>query len=122
MSRGVNMLKVAVFIGLLSATPLILFGQSPPQKRLCGTEDHYTEMYKTDASFRAFRQNLLKLTNAYAMVLSSTRIAPRTTPFVIPVVVHVVWHDNVQNISDAQIQSQIDVLNRDFMRVNTDIS
>jgi hypothetical protein len=38
----------------------------------------------------------------------------------IPVVVHVVWKNDEENISDAQIQSQIDVLNKDFRKLNTD--
>lgn len=40
----------------------------------------------------------------------------------IPTVVHVVYYrrDNSQNISAAQIQSQIDVLNEDFRRMNSD--
>lgn len=38
----------------------------------------------------------------------------------IPVVVHVVWKNTLENISDAQIQSQIDVLNQDFRKKNTD--
>jgi hypothetical protein len=40
----------------------------------------------------------------------------------IPVVVHIVYSDSVENISDAQVQSQIDVLNEDFRRLNTDIN
>jgi len=40
----------------------------------------------------------------------------------IPVVVHVVYNTAAENISDAQVQSQIDVLNRDFSRTNTDAS
>ncbi len=40
----------------------------------------------------------------------------------IPVVVHVLYNTDAQNISDAQIQSQIDVLNKDFQRLNTDAS
>ena len=40
----------------------------------------------------------------------------------IPVVVHVVWNVANQNVSDAQIQSQIDVLNRDFRKRNPDVS
>ncbi len=36
------------------------------------------------------------------------------TKFTIPVVVHVVYYNGLTNISDEQIQSQIDVLNRDF--------
>ena len=42
------------------------------------------------------------------------------TIITIPVVVHVVWKTNTQNISDAQIQSQIDVLNEDYRRTNID--
>jgi len=38
----------------------------------------------------------------------------------IPVVVHVVYRTGTENISDAQIQSQIDVLNDDFRRLNSD--
>lgn len=38
----------------------------------------------------------------------------------IPVVVHVVYQNSTQNIPDAQILSQIDVLNQDFRRLNAD--
>jgi len=38
----------------------------------------------------------------------------------IPVVVHVIYNSANENISDAQIQSQIDVLNEDFRRTNSD--
>ncbi len=38
----------------------------------------------------------------------------------IPVVFHVIWHDSIENISDQQIYSQLDVLNRDFRLLNKD--
>jgi hypothetical protein len=38
----------------------------------------------------------------------------------IPVVVHVLYNSTSQNISDAQISSQLDVLNKDFRRLNAD--
>ncbi|MGB1269388.1 MAG: M43 family zinc metalloprotease [Flavobacteriaceae bacterium] len=38
----------------------------------------------------------------------------------IPVVVHVLYRTTAENISTAQIQSQIDVLNEDFRRTNSD--
>ncbi|WP_395050274.1 zinc metalloprotease [Flavobacterium sp.] len=41
---------------------------------------------------------------------------------VIPVVVNVLWRTTAENISDAQIQSQIDVLNKDFTASNSDFS
>ncbi|EHI45523.1 ulilysin [Rhodococcus opacus PD630] len=39
----------------------------------------------------------------------------------IPVVVHVVWKTAAQNISDAQIESQIAVLDKDFRATNDDV-
>ena len=39
---------------------------------------------------------------------------------IIPVVVHVLYNTVAQNISDAQVQSQIDVLNEDFRKLNAD--
>jgi hypothetical protein len=39
---------------------------------------------------------------------------------VIPVVVHVLYKTSAQNISDEQIKTQLDVLNRDFRRKNLD--
>jgi hypothetical protein len=38
----------------------------------------------------------------------------------LPVVVHVLWNTNAQNITDAQISSQINVLNSDYRSTNTD--
>jgi Pregnancy-associated plasma protein-A len=40
----------------------------------------------------------------------------------VPVVVHVVYNTPEENVSDAQIQSQIDVLNRDFRKLNPDVA
>jgi len=42
------------------------------------------------------------------------------TVVTIPVVVHVVYHTTAQNISDAQVQAQIDELNEDYARLNSD--
>lgn len=40
----------------------------------------------------------------------------------IPVVVHLIFLDSADNLSDAQVHSQIDVLNKDFRRLNSDAS
>ena len=45
-----------------------------------------------------------------------------STILTIPVVVHVVYYNSNENISTAQVQSQIDILNEDFRRLNTDAS
>ncbi|EMR03893.1 zinc metalloprotease [Cesiribacter andamanensis] len=48
--------------------------------------------------------------------------APAYQQITIPVVVHVLYNTQLQNISDAQIFSQIDVLNADFGGTNPDLS
>lgn len=40
----------------------------------------------------------------------------------IPVVVHIIWNTNAQNISDEQIFSQIEILNKDFRALNAEIA
>jgi Pregnancy-associated plasma protein-A len=54
------------------------------------------------------------------------RIASRTAApdreVTIPVVVHVVYRTNAQNISDQQVQSEIDALNKDYSATNPDRS
>lgn len=40
----------------------------------------------------------------------------------IPIVFHIVWKDSVENISDERIFSQLDVLNTDFRKLNSNLS
>jgi len=58
--------------------------------------------------------NAATIANLYASPV------PDTSIITIPVVVHVVYNSAVQNISDAQIISQIDVLNKDYNGKNSD--
>jgi hypothetical protein len=54
--------------------------------------------------------------------MARLRSAPkeRTEPYKIQVVVHVVYRTAAENIDDAQVKSQIVVLNRDYRAANTD--
>jgi hypothetical protein len=66
---------------------------------------------------------------AFAGARADTVSAPATSaiPIVpeqitIPVIVHILWNNSAQNISNAQVFSQIAVLNQDFNAMNTDRS
>jgi len=52
----------------------------------------------------------------------ATQSSSSRSVITIPVVVHVIYNNSEQNISDAQVQSQIDVLNEDYARLNADAS
>ena len=88
-------------------------------KRTCGTMDLHHRLLIESESYARARDQIENLAFAYKM---GFRAVSRTGIVRIPVVVHVVWSKEEQNISDAQIQSQIDVLNEDFRKLNSDVS
>jgi len=45
-----------------------------------------------------------------------------TTVFIIPIVFHILHEYGSENISDAQVQNQVDILNRDYRLLNNDTS
>ncbi len=92
-------------------------GPDRPQRR-CATMDVHHRMLAESAEYRQARSSIENATRARATVGDGPRFAGVAR---IPVVVHVVWNTADQNVSDAQIRSQIDVLNRDFRATNTDV-
>ena len=73
-------------------------------------------------AFPQFRANQAEIETHTQQCLS--RKVPATRPGVttIPCVMHVVYHTAEENISEAQVRSQIDVLNQDFRATNPDLS
>jgi hypothetical protein len=78
-------------------------------------------MLVEDPNFKANVANIEKRTASFASNTTSATLAATTTVR-IPVVVHVIYNTAQQNISTAQIQSQISVLNKDFRKLNADAS
>ena len=58
--------------------------------------------------------------NAICAAVQVTRDTLNDEVITIPVVVHVLYNNAEQNISDQQIKSQIDALNNDYRRRNAD--
>lgn len=84
--------------------------------RLCASNEVLQEQLKNDPSLAAKMQKIEDQMNTMstdARLLADGRIE-------IPVVVNVLYRTAAENISLAQIQSQIDVLNKDFNATNTD--
>lgn len=85
------------------------------QKQRCGTDIVNLNRIQQNPSLIKLReQQELALQKS---ILSSSRKRINLT---IPVVVHVIYNTDLENISDEQVQSQIDALNRDFNNLNTD--
>ena len=52
--------------------------------------------------------------------VDTTAMRPVPEKIIIPVVVHILWNTAAQNISNAQVLSQIEVLNNDYSGTNAD--
>jgi hypothetical protein len=103
---------------LLSTATLLLFvGVASAQHRNCAAAEIFQQQLENPA-FREAHDEIERHTEHFVQSGGSQDRAVVT----IPVVVHVVYNNATENISDAQIQSQIDVLNADFRRLNSDIS
>jgi len=90
---------------------------TPPKERNCGTMPVHHRLLRTDPTYARAR---IASENHHAATAQGQRALARTGITTIPVVVHVIHNTAAQNISEAQIKSQIDVLNRDFRRTNAD--
>ena len=88
----------------------------------CGTMKNWEHKKLNDPNTEFRKQQLEHQTQEYIKNNPNFRSnRSSSSPYItIPVVVHVLYHNNVENISTAQIQSQIDVLNEDFRLLNSD--
>ena len=96
----------------------------PEQQRsreLCGTMEVHRRLLNQSVTYQERRALIDNRALAYE---DQTRSIARSGVLTIPVVVHVVHNpaDPAQDISVAQVQSQIDVLNEDFRAGNQDVS
>ena len=107
------MKKIIIYILLV-----FLFKSTFAQEK-CGTEAYTLQLLDRYPNYKIQRSKVNVETERW---INNHPNHNEKSIITIPVVVHVVWNTNAENISDAQIFSQIDVLNADFRRTNTDAS
>jgi hypothetical protein len=92
------------------------FAQQNPQR--CASMEVDARLKAADPQYAARREQIEEHVRAFT---TSAAGAERML-VTIPVVFHVVYRNTSQNISDAALQSQIDILNEDFRKLNADFS
>ena len=91
-----------------------------PTERHCASYDVLQQQLQDDPSLAARMEAIERFTRDFEANPNLGRMEGDV--LVVPVVVNVLYRTNAENISDAQIQSQIDVLNEDFSATNADYS
>lgn len=102
-----------ITLSLLAGT--LLWSASVQAQRNCGSNEYHQHQMNTDAEYVKNRVLIEQHTEQFAKNPNQKRAV-----VTIPVVVHVVYNTAAQNITDAQIQSQMTVLNNDFRKLNAD--
>ncbi|WP_299883954.1 M43 family zinc metalloprotease [uncultured Lacinutrix sp.] len=88
------------------------------QQRNCGTDQNLEYRLKKDPELLKRMEDIE--INTEIETLKRRDKDSLYSRIIIPVVVHVLYRNSIENISDVQIESQIDVLNEDFRRNNSD--
>jgi hypothetical protein len=94
--------------------------QAVLSRRQCGAAAAYYLAVEAYPEFREGQRQLAAAT-AQRMALGIAALAPEVS-ITIPIVVHVIYNEDSENISDSQIESQISVLNQDFGGQNPNIA
>lgn len=110
---------------ILLATIVSFFTSCKPKQKVvfnCSTADGYEKRVEIDPIFKKSENELERNITKYLDNLKKNPSDFQSTTVTIPVVVHVVYKNATENISDAQINSQITALNQIFRRNNADLS
>ena len=109
-------LKNLIIIGLVAIlTPFVVLAQN---QRNCGTMQYMEQMKSQDPGYETRMEQIEQLTRE--IIQQGNQKTGMV--YTIPVVFHVLYNTSTLNISDARILAQLDVLNKDFARLNADAS
>lgn len=101
----------------------LLFTQSifaqTPQHRSCATTEVMAEQIRQNPDLI---DNIEAIENHTQRFIKTPQIQTRNATITIPVVIHIIYRtaNDIENISDAQILSQLETLNNDYRHLNSD--
>lgn len=91
-------------------------------QRTCATSDKLAQKM-TDPVFAAYHNAVMDgIHSGAAETNKQNSTAAPSAVITIPVVFHILYKNSTQNISDAQINSQLAILNNDYRKLNSDFN
>jgi hypothetical protein len=116
--KQIPMKKIVLAISLLVGL------NSFAQNRACSTMENFDRLKNNHPEMISQMEEIEVQTQNFIQSQQTSRTIGGTNSVMvvrnIPVVVHVLYNTSAQNISDAQILSQITILNNDFRKLNAD--
>ena len=111
-------LPLVAFIGIVNAQNDYLH---------CGSSEAQNKIFEANPSLKnAFLQqeqtNRLKDKEVFENGFQANTSKSMLPVYIIPIVFHVINQGGLENISDAQIRDEVQILNNDYRKLNSDIS
>jgi Pregnancy-associated plasma protein-A/Secretion system C-terminal sorting domain len=113
-------MRTIFWIGFTLLWPTVIFSQ-----RDCGTTAYMEKLMLKDPSIAQKKKAIESFTYSYLNppfpgIQRDENSPASTRRIIIPVVVHILYNKPGENISDDQVMSQIEALNKDFSKLNED--
>ena len=112
-------MKKLYSIVLISIFVLSFFSNSLIGQRTCASHEHMLEQLQSNPTMQQKMDQLENYTKSFIQTYGQLKATETRT---VPVYVHIIYRLSQENISDAQIESQIAVLNQDYGGTNDDIT
>ena len=111
-------MKIIIFglVGLFSIGKL-------SAQRACTSSEYQQRQLNNNPGLTQKMKEIEQFTQRYGLEIASSVVnagANHVQVFKIPVVIHILYHRQDENINDEQVKSQIAAINRDFRKRNTD--
>ncbi len=104
---------------VLVITGLMNFYANAQERPHCFTSEYYNEAVKTDPQLAQDRETLERFTEQYIQNKSVQRSA-NPSPYIIPVVFHILHNYGPENVSDDIIIDAVRQMNEDYRKRNAD--
>jgi hypothetical protein len=97
-----------------------LYGQSEldEPRTPCSTSELYNQLVIDHPEVLIERQKLQSFTQKF--IADQAKLKTAAVNYTIPVVFHIIHNNGSENISDAQVNDEMVILNKDFNRLNSD--
>lgn len=112
-----KLLLVGTIFALLQARPAVA------QSKFCGSDEVRQKLYQAHPELLQDEVNYNAAIDAAIQAKKNQRSSSTTeVTYTIPIVFHIIHTYGTENISDAQICDQVNILNRDYAKLNADTS
>jgi hypothetical protein len=109
-------LGILLFLFIFSALTM----KAQVTQRTCGAMDHLHHLHQQNPLWKLKMDQVEEHSRRIVQKAQQNQGRDNLGVISIPVVVHIVYANNAQNLADSRVFTQIDVLNEDFRRLNSD--